>query len=290
MFFSDDPSADVDFESSQLKAQDIEYHRRAAAQYDAQVTRHFHFFHIHSLHPWIMRLVMQRPGAFVLDMGTGTGVVACTLAQFGCKVVAVDHSLDMLAKAQARAAVLGYEGIQFDLGDCEALPYADNTFDAVTIQGVLHHMHNIRPALQEAARVLKPGGEIYISEPVGEGAFIGHFLHWLARPLRIIKRKIRPTPVPQVSDHEAPLKGHVLMDTLIELGIVAEAEYLLQFGAVRFLPQFMRIWVTMLLSLPTRRRQGDLIFVDGRKPAVVFRVPSRIPAIPARQEEVALPH
>jgi ubiquinone/menaquinone biosynthesis C-methylase UbiE len=280
MFFEDDDRAEAQSAPPDQKAQDIEYHRHAAAIYDAQVTRHFHFFHVYSLHPWIEKLVTARPGAHVLDMGTGTGVVACTLAGYGCKVAAVDHSLDMLAKAQARAAILGYDGIQFDLGDCESLPYADNTFDAVTIQGVLHHLSDIRPSLQEAVRVLKTGGSIYISEPVSEGACIGRLFQRLAVPARWVKRKLRPSSPPSVSDHEAPLVGANLLETLQYLGISAKPEYLIQFGAVRFLPQFLRIWVTLFFSWPTRRSGGDIIFVTGRKTALV-RQKSRVPSAPA---------
>ena len=73
------------------KALDIEYHREAAASYDATVTRNFHFFHVHSLHPWIRRLCARVPSPAALDLGTGTGVVAVTLARFGCRVPAIAH-------------------------------------------------------------------------------------------------------------------------------------------------------------------------------------------------------
>ncbi len=267
---SDDQSA---VDSVQQKALDIEYHRYAAGGYDDAVTRSFHFYHVYSLHRWARRLVLQRPRALVLDLGTGTGVVACTMASFGCRVKGVDHSLDMLAKATARAKARGVaSSIQFELADCESLKYPDNSFDAVTIQGVLHHLPDIMPTLKHAVRVLKPGGELYVSEPCAETTWIFRWAHLALWPLRVLRNAISGRkPEPSVSEHEKPISGAELVAAIQSLGLETETEFLVQFGAVRFLPEWMKIWVILLLSAPTRRKRGNLVFISARKSISVTR-------------------
>jgi ubiquinone/menaquinone biosynthesis C-methylase UbiE len=250
------------------KALDVEYHREAAATYDATVTRYFHFFHVHSLHPWARRLIAKRPGATALDVGTGTGVVACTIAKFGFKVTGIDHSPDMLGHATERARSMGVSGnVQFDLADGEKLKYPDASFDAVTIQGVIHHLPDAMPMLRESFRVLKPGGELYISEPCREGTFISRLLTASLSPVRGIKRLLgsRPDVEPSVSDHEEPVAGEVLVKQVQSLGMETEVEYLIRTGLVKALPESMKIYATLLFSLPTRRTRGDIMFLIGRK-------------------------
>jgi len=246
------------------KKLDIEYHREAAKVYDRDVTSYFHFYHVYSLHPWISRLLGRFPEASVADLGTGTGVVACTLAKFGCKVRAIDHSPEMLAIASERARSDGVESrIGFDLGDGEKLPYPDASFNGVTIQGVLHHLPDIGPLLREAHRILRKGGELYISEPCVGGTLISKLLNAV---LPLLKRILRFGKAHQnVSDHEAPISGPALVSELERMGMKTQAEYLVNVGAVRYLPESLRIAVTLALSAPTRHRSGDLVFVIARK-------------------------
>jgi ubiquinone/menaquinone biosynthesis C-methylase UbiE len=251
------------------KRLDIEYHRHAAATYDDVVTRRFHFFHVHSLHAWIRKLLQRFPQADVLDVGTGTGVVACTLAHFGCRVTAIDHSPEMLARARMHAESMGISNrVRFHVGDGERLPYPDATFHAVTIQGVLHHLSDIRPAMREAVRVLRDGGELYVSEPCIERTLLGTIANNLGLPVRWIKNLVLPSrEAPVVSEHEAPISGPELVATAQSMGLRTEVEYLVDIGVVRFLPEPWRIGPTLLLSWPTRRRHGDLVFLVAHKQA-----------------------
>lgn len=264
----------------QKKALDIEYHRHAAEEYDDAVTRHFHFYHVYSLHRWAQKLARRCPGALVLDMGTGTGVVAAAMAGLGCHVTAVDHSLDMLARATARAKASGLgDLVRFELGDCEQLRYPDNSFDAVTIQGVLHHLPDVMPTLREAVRVLKPDGEIYISEPCAEGSGISRAVHAALVPFRLVRNLLAGRQrEPRVADHEDSISGSALIAGVQSLGIRTRQEFLVHLGAVRFLPQRWRIWPILLLSAPTRYTNGDMVFITGRKMNIPVPVPAPQPA------------
>jgi len=101
----------------------------------------------------LLDAVGAAPGVRLLDVASGPGYVAAAAAARGASATGVDFSDAMVAEAAKR-----YPKIEFRRGDAEALPFADNSFDAVTMNfGVLHLAHPDR-ALAEAFRVLKPGG------------------------------------------------------------------------------------------------------------------------------------
>ncbi len=109
-------------------------------------------------------------GKRVLDVGCGPGVVARLMARHGARVVGLDVSPTQLADAEAADP----EGDEVYLAaGGEALPFPDRSFDLVVLFNSLHHIPPaaMDPALAEAARVLIPGGHVYISEPVAEGDF-----------------------------------------------------------------------------------------------------------------------
>jgi ubiquinone/menaquinone biosynthesis C-methylase UbiE len=93
------------------------------------------------------------PGTRVLDIGSGPGHLAARAAERDARVVAIDLAEAMLEEARSRHA-----GIEFRLGDAEALPFADASFDATVAAFVLLHLAHPEQAVAEAVRVLAPGG------------------------------------------------------------------------------------------------------------------------------------
>lgn len=99
----------------------------------------------------------------VLDVATGTGLVARALVErYGCAVVGLDQSLDMLAGARralaARPAVA--ERVELVRGEAERLPFADAEFDHLTFTYLLRYVDDPAATLCELARVVRPGGRI----------------------------------------------------------------------------------------------------------------------------------
>lgn len=107
-------------------------------------------------------------GQTVLDVGTGTGVVAITARRMGARVTGLDLTPALLAQARESAAVAGHDDIAWHEGDVEALPFPDASFDVVISQ--FGHMFAPRPevAMAEMLRVLKPGGIIAFATWPGE--------------------------------------------------------------------------------------------------------------------------
>jgi len=98
-----------------------------------------------------------RPGEKVLDLAAGTAVSTVELAKSGAWCVACDFSQGMLAAGRHR-------DVPKVVGDGMYLPFADGTFDAVTISYGLRNIHDHEAALREMARVTRPGGRLTIAE------------------------------------------------------------------------------------------------------------------------------
>ena len=107
--------------------------------------------------------VRAAPGDRVLDVATGTGMVACQLAsRYDCAVVGLDQSERMLGRARAKVAadpVLARR-IELVVGEAERLPFDDGEFDALTFTYLLRYVDDPAATMRELARVVKPGGTI----------------------------------------------------------------------------------------------------------------------------------
>ncbi|TDB85805.1 class I SAM-dependent methyltransferase [Actinomadura sp. KC216] len=100
-------------------------------------------------------------GATVLDVGAGTGrlLLSLTRRRPDLKLLGVDISPEMVRVATRNAQ---YSDVIIEQGDIRRLPHADNSVDFVISTLSMHHWESVRPAVAELARVLRPGGELWI--------------------------------------------------------------------------------------------------------------------------------
>jgi demethylmenaquinone methyltransferase/2-methoxy-6-polyprenyl-1,4-benzoquinol methylase len=107
--------------------------------------------------------VQARPGDRVLDVATGTGMVAEALVcRYGCSVVGLDQSPEMLSGAQAKLDADPRLAARIELvrGEAESLPFRDREFDHLTFTYLLRYVEDPGATLRELARVVKPAGRL----------------------------------------------------------------------------------------------------------------------------------
>jgi demethylmenaquinone methyltransferase/2-methoxy-6-polyprenyl-1,4-benzoquinol methylase len=107
----------------------------------------------------VRQAVDARPGERVLDLAAGTATSTQPFAEDGADVIACDFSLGML-----RVGIRQRPHLPFVAGDATGLPFADDSFDAVTISFGLRNVQDTSAALAEMLRVTRPGGRLVVCE------------------------------------------------------------------------------------------------------------------------------
>jgi ubiquinone/menaquinone biosynthesis C-methylase UbiE/DNA-binding transcriptional ArsR family regulator len=164
------PARDAILARDLARLEDIRAERaRAAAQYFAANASDWE--KIRSLHvkeedvaAAMLAMAGNRPISLHLDLGTGTASLIRTFSGLAAQAIGIDQSRDMLAVARANLERLGLRQAQVRHGDIYALPFADSSCDFITIHQVLHYLDDPGRALQEAARLLRPGGRLLIAD------------------------------------------------------------------------------------------------------------------------------
>jgi len=106
--------------------------------------------------PWIIKTIEEQKGLCkILDIGCGAGLLTTPLAKLGHSVSGIDSSVSSLEVARNLGKGLSAEYIE---GKAEALPFEDASFDVVSAMDLLEHVENPAKVIEEASRVLKPGG------------------------------------------------------------------------------------------------------------------------------------
>ncbi|NDW01836.1 class I SAM-dependent methyltransferase [Salipiger sp. PrR002] len=131
-------------------------------QISAEAARVYEAFFVPALFgqfgPWLVEAAGLHGGGRLLDVATGTGVVARAALKRGASVSAVDINEGMLTVAREIEP-----HIDFQHAAAEALPFADDSFDAVTCQFALMFLQDRVAALREMARVCRPGGRVAVA-------------------------------------------------------------------------------------------------------------------------------
>ncbi len=117
----------------------------------------------------ILARLKPPPGSSILDLGCGTGALTFRLPEKGDfrRVSGLDLSEGVLDIAKKRAAELGLDNFEFHPGNACSLPFQNKEFDIVVSSFVLHLVSDLKKALSEVCRVLRPGGNAILQFPGG---------------------------------------------------------------------------------------------------------------------------
>jgi demethylmenaquinone methyltransferase/2-methoxy-6-polyprenyl-1,4-benzoquinol methylase len=132
------------------------------------------------------------PGQRVLDLAAGTGTSSAALARSGADVVGCDFSLGMLQVGRRAHR----EGVSLVAGDALRLPFADASYDAVTMSFGLRNTADVDAALRELLRVTRPGGRLVVCEFSSPtwAPFRTLYVEYLMRLLPTVARRVSSDP------------------------------------------------------------------------------------------------
>ena len=202
----------------------------------------------------LIEAIGPSPGQRILDVATGTGMVAAGLARRGADVTGLDQSEQMLSAARQRLAEHPdlADKITLVQGEAEHLPFADGEFDALTFTYLLRYVDDRAATMRELARVVKPGARIGMVEFGVPGS----------RPLRAAWRVHTRVGL--------PLLGRAVSPAWVEVGRFLGAN-IERFYAAE--PDLTKLWRSAGITSVHERRMsfGAAVVMsgirDGQRPA-----------------------
>ncbi|WP_132147060.1 demethylmenaquinone methyltransferase [Kribbella antiqua] len=141
--------------------------------------------------PETFKEVAPRKGMKILDLAAGTGASSIKLREAGAEVVSCDFSVGMLRVGKRR-----YPELDLIAGDALQLPFADDTFDVVTISWALRNVNDVTVALREMLRVTRPGGRLVVleqSHPTWK-PFRIVYLEYMMRAVPVVAKAVSTNP------------------------------------------------------------------------------------------------
>lgn len=111
---------------------------------------------------WARALGHMLPALRVADLGCGEGYLTIEASRWASRVIAIDRSATVLARARALASRRGVHNVIWRRGEIERVPLGDGSVDVVLLSQALHHAEDPAAALKEAVRILVPGGRLLI--------------------------------------------------------------------------------------------------------------------------------
>jgi ubiquinone/menaquinone biosynthesis C-methylase UbiE len=212
-------------------------------------------------------------GLRVLEIGVGTGADYLEWLKAGALAAGVDLSASSIDQARRRCELAGYTP-ELDVSDAEKLTFPDNAFDLVYSYGVIHHSVDTRQCLNEAWRVLKPGGQARIM--LYHHASLTGLMLWLRFGLfrgqtirRSVFEHLESPGTQSFTKSEVSSMMERFEDVSIEQ-VFSPGDLLLHKPSARFDSGFYRaVWALyprFLIRLLCRRL-GLFLLVSGRKPA-----------------------
>ncbi len=196
-----------------------------------------------------------REGHTVVDLGSGAGndvFVSRRLAGESGRVIGIDMTEEMIAKARQNNDKLGFKNVEFRLGDIESLPLEDDIADVVISNCVLNLVPNKEKAFAEIFRVLKPGGNFSISDVVLTGD---------------LPKGIATAAEMYVGCVSGALRKDVYLSVIRQAGF--EGVFVAKEKAVEIPDEILQQFVSKA-ELDTFKQRGDIVLsitVYGRKPA-----------------------
>lgn len=187
---------------------------------------------------------------YVLDVGCGVGITPCYLAKkYGCKVVGIDKFDRMIDWSNDRAKRKGVaDKVEFRVAEAQDLPFDDGLFDVVISEATLTFVEDKQKAVNECARVTKPGGYVGLSESIWSKTPPPEMVEYMSR--------LAGANIPSVDGWEELLKGAGLTNTVTRTHEVTvreeSANRMKRFGCSEF-PTILWRTLRLLFTRPSYR-------------------------------------